>query len=93
MWPPGNVPCRLRVVDDGVCLYRGTVCEPGSGTCFHDADNGGCDDEIPCTVDSCIQGGGCSHTEKLCDDGDLCTVDFCEAETGICTWDSGRMPG
>jgi hypothetical protein len=40
-----------------------------------------CDDENPCTVDSCSPGQGCisSAIEASCDDGDACTLeDWCE---------------
>ncbi len=36
-----------------------------------------CDDENPCTIDSC-QEGGCQYVAVVCDDGSECTVDACD---------------
>jgi len=41
-----------------------------------------CNDNNPCTLDSCLQTGACFH-KPLCDDNNNCTVDTCN--NGVCT--------
>jgi hypothetical protein len=46
-----------------------------------------CDDQKPCTVDSCLPGGTCQHAKAAdnapCEDGNVCTTgDYCLA--GLC---------
>ncbi len=46
-----------------------------------------CDDQKPCTVDSCLPGGTCQHTKAFdnspCEDGNVCTTgDYCLS--GLC---------
>ena len=77
----------------GECLWtkleNGTPCDDGSlctetdwckdGGCIGQSDK--CDDQNPCTIDSCDGIGKCTHSPVSgpCDDGDLCTVDdICE---------------
>jgi hypothetical protein len=38
---------------------------------------GSCDDNNPCTVDTCDPVAGCIYTPTNCDDGNACTVDSC----------------
>ena len=62
--------------DDGnVCSV---VDECQGGVCVGAGSNA-CDDGIPCTVDSCSDDGGCTHTpsSSLCDDGNTCTLNTC----------------
>lgn len=42
-----------------------------------------CDDDIPCTVDSC-DAGRCAHqpVDSMCDDGEGCTDDRCDVDLG-----------
>ena len=65
---PADGPC-----DDGAPCTAGDQCQDGA--CVPGpADT--CDDENPCTDDTCTSGVGCVHapTEALtCDDGDACT--------------------
>jgi hypothetical protein len=79
---------------DGVCV--GTPI-PGCRSCTADTE---CDDQNPCTTDSCVA-GACSSTPaydvaaECCnpfsgavipvDDGNPCTADLCEATTGQVT--------
>ncbi|MFH1109541.1 MAG: cohesin domain-containing protein [Planctomycetota bacterium] len=79
---------------DGVCV--GTPI-PGCGSCTADTE---CDDQNPCTLDSCVA-GACSSTPnydvatKCCnplsgavvtvDDGNPCTFDQCDRATGEVT--------
>jgi hypothetical protein len=53
--------------------------EPVQATC-----ESGCDDGIPCTDDTCIEGKKCTHTpqDERCNDGDPCTLDVCESDLG-----------
>ena len=43
-----------------------------------------CNDNNPCTVDSCDPVAGCVHTPVNCDDGQICTLDSCSPDTGAC---------
>ncbi len=44
---------------------------------------GACDDNNPCTDDTCDLGtGGCVYTPTNCDDGNVCTVDSCSPGGG-----------
>ena len=43
-----------------------------------------CDDNNPCTIDTCDATGQCQHTQKNCDDGNVCTKDTCDTATGNC---------
>lgn len=43
-----------------------------------------CDDNNPCTVDTCGTDGQCVNQLKSCDDGNLCTADSCDTKTGGC---------
>ena len=56
-----------------------------------------CDDEDPCTIDSCSPEEGCLTPTPLCDDGNPCTNDLCnalgecsfQAKTGLVACDDG----
>ena len=83
---------------DGVCGGASDGC---GGTCDGDCDPGmtcvatkcqpvacdiaACDDDDPCTEDTCDPSGACAHApaEGPCDDGDPCTSDDACAE-GLC---------
>lgn len=74
-----GTPCDLGVMTEPCVEYRcrGGECEA----------TGGCDDDNPCTQDSCVvETGTCQHgpvTGGACDDEDPCTIeDACFA--GIC---------
>jgi len=43
---------------------------------------GSCDDNNPCTVDTCDLVAGCIYTPTNCDDGNVCTVDTCSPGGG-----------
>ena len=70
----------VTCVDDDACTgpdaCAETICQAGPEL--------GCDDGNGCTLDTCDQALGCSHTPTPalgCDDGDLCTSsDTCTAE-------------
>src|SRR6185436_2883218 len=49
-----------------------TQCTPGS-----------CDDNNPCTTDTCDPIQGCIYTPISCDDGNACTVDSCTTNAGL----------
>ncbi len=62
---------------DGDACTVGDHCE--AGICVGQLVN--CDDQNPCTTDSCDAAGGCihGHSNEKCDDGDPCTVaDQCD---------------
>ena len=69
--------------DDGDECTSGETCD-SAGACTP-GDPVECDDEDPCTVDSCVAQSGCSHVDAEdgaeCDDGDPCTsADNCQAK-------------
>ncbi len=43
-----------------------------------------CNDQIDCTIDSCMPVQGCKHLalNALCNDDDVCTIDACDPEEG-----------
>jgi hypothetical protein len=69
--------------DDGVaCTYD--QCDEGTGKCINQGQDGGCNDNNPCTKDTC-GAKGCGYTADdggKCDDGNACTADSCSA--GAC---------
>ena len=52
----------------------GGACKAGAGV--------DCNDDNPCTEDSCDPATGCSHTTIDCDDSDACTIDSCDVSAG-----------
>lgn len=89
-------PCRVcdatKSAADWSPAADGTACTDGDPCTENDACSAGkcagaplsCDDDNPCTNDSC-DGSGCHHLAQTgtCDDGDPCTVgDACDA--GMC---------
>jgi len=60
--------------DDGNTCTGADTC--AAGTCQGDATKA-CDDNNPCTADTCDKQKGCAHapTTGTCEDGDLCTSD------------------
>ena len=83
-----NFPLEDEPCDDGeVCTAGDTcllaVCVPGQ------PDE--CDDQNPCTIDSCVFGVGCAHEvtpDVECDDGDVCTGGgVCDGD-GVCVADT-----
>eukprot|EP01128_Nolandella_sp_AFSM9_P008246 TRINITY_DN483_c0_g1_i1.p1 TRINITY_DN483_c0_g1~~TRINITY_DN483_c0_g1_i1.p1 ORF type:complete len:1736 (-),score=312.28 TRINITY_DN483_c0_g1_i1:160-4842(-) len=63
-------------------LCLAPACNPEDGTCvFPEID---CDDDDPCTIDSCSE-GICSNVPKDCNPtNNLCLNTECEADTGRC---------
>src|SRR5262245_30201945 len=76
----------LNVPNDDFCSTSNPCfvakCEPGVG-CIQVPVS--CDDNNPCTIDSCV-GGQCFHSPNtaLCSDGLRCTDDTCDPVTGGC---------
>jgi len=69
-------PFRSPQVDAG----QDDASHPGNdAVCTRNTD---CDDQDPCTIDSC-KNGMCEHTPIDCDDHDLCTTDFCDQGTCV----------
>ncbi len=75
--PDGN-PCQ----PEGICFDGGTC---AAAICVGDIPKV-CDDENPCTEDSCDPDGGCITIPLagLCEDGDSCTMDD-ECIDAVCT--------
>ena len=73
----GDAGCEHEAMSEGECK-DGDTCTVGDhctdGTCVGSPVQ--CDDDNPCTDDSCDGLGGCSfeHNVADCDDGDPCTV-------------------
>ncbi|MSQ82844.1 MAG: hypothetical protein EXR77_08000 [Myxococcales bacterium] len=76
-------------------FYTAAACDDGNACTLGDGCLGGkciglgkmpCDDENPCSADSCDAAKGCTHTPKagaVCNDSDVCTTgDVCEAAIG-----------
>ncbi len=81
--------------DDLNPCTSGEACIPGSGPCPPNVPNckkqlpacvGGkpitCNDEDPCTTDSCDKSKGCVTAPLVCNDNIVCTNDSCDAATG-----------
>ncbi|MFH0901237.1 MAG: kelch repeat-containing protein [Pseudomonadota bacterium] len=68
--------------DDFDSCTRGTVCL--NGMCVG-GQAVGCDDDNPCTNDSCDSSTGCAHAPntETCDDGDPCTIND-KCADGMC---------
>ena len=73
-------------IEDGDVCNGTLVCEKNApedalGICMVDPDSIlACDDEVPCTIDSCDPQDGCLHVpdDTACDDGNICTDDACD---------------
>ena len=77
--PDGALEGKVCSATEDLCTGAG-VCQEGA--CVSQGGETDCDDNNPCTEDSCDLEQGCVHTpwEELtgCDDGDPCTVgDLC----------------
>lgn len=65
--------CELDDNGVGTCKEKAFVCQCMPG------QDGSCDDNNPCTVDTCSDVGACDHTPtQACDDGNVCTADSCD---------------
>lgn len=77
--------CSNLDVCDGAELCVGGACAMGTLL--------SCEDDTPCTADSCdpvlgcthVPVGGCCESEMDCDDADPCTLDTCSEDQGTCT--------
>ena len=90
-----DIPICQTLPGPGLC-EDGDACTTGD-VCFGGACNSGsaldCDDENPCTDDSCDPAVGCVATPNTvpCDDGDACTENTscnagsCEGSPVVCT--------
>lgn len=78
----------------GGCIFPNKTggCDDNSVCTEEDTCTGGlctgtpidCDDDVFCTIDSCIADSGCQHqpSDALCDDMNPCTTDVCIANVG-----------
>ena len=82
----GEAGCEHVALEGGECA-DGNPCTAAdhciAGVCIGDPVL--CDDQNPCTDDSCTETGGCDHLANVadCDDGDPCTVAD-ECGDGLC---------
>ncbi|MFA6547467.1 MAG: hypothetical protein WCT11_00805 [Candidatus Magasanikbacteria bacterium] len=65
--------------DGNLCTF--VTCNGITGTCG--AIDKNCNDNLPCTVDSCAPSKGCVSTPVNCDDNNTLTTDSCNAQ-GAC---------
>ena len=89
---PTTGKCAAANAANGTACDDGNACT-GAGQCFAGnclVGQVSCDDQNPCTTDSCNAGSGCVHTNlgnfppNTCDDGDPCTpISICQ--NGACT--------
>ena len=87
--PPSDDKCEESYCDPdkGSCKTRPIICPPSNNECeevYCDPDKGcktrpiDCDDDDPCTIDTCNpKTGQCEHEPVDCDDDNACTVDTC----------------
>lgn len=68
--------------DSNACT-SGDFCK--SGVCHAGTTTPDCDDQNPCTTDSCDPNVGCAHVQITCSDGNACTTDSCNPNTGACS--------
>lgn len=71
----------------GPCQVSMGACSPADGSCSYPLDETICNDQDPCTIDTCEANGACTHAVapdgSVCSDGDLCSVtDVCSG--GVC---------
>ncbi len=71
-----------KLCDDGDSCTTGDACV--TGKCQGQVQS--CDDNIPCTTDTCDKAKGCVHTgvAAKCNDSNVCTKDACDLAVG-CT--------
>ena len=83
---PATGQCSNPNADDGTACDDGNACSTPdqctAGVCLGSA--AGCNDNDPCTDDSCDDVTGCVSAPTVipCDDGNPCTTDFCTAMVG-----------
>ncbi len=74
---------RFRVRELGVLgLVLGMLATTNLSAAPAACTPGSCDDNDPCTVDTCDPVAGCIYTPNSCDDGNACTVDSCSPLPG-----------
>lgn len=96
----GNPCTEDRCHQDHGCIFikmDGDTCDDGdpcttqsmcrTGVCVGDKRSL-CNDDNPCTLDTCVSGVGCLHVQRrvghVCDDLDACTIgDMCQTD-GAC---------
>lgn len=86
--PCDKGPCMTSTCSNwGTCSYSSKA---GGGTCCKSGMD--CNDNNPCTLDTCGKDGGCEHKNQHgcclkngdCNDGKACTLDACEG--GKCSY-------
>ncbi|HEV8199592.1 MAG TPA: LamG-like jellyroll fold domain-containing protein [Candidatus Polarisedimenticolia bacterium] len=85
----GNDTCAHAAANNGGACNDGSACTSGE-TCSGGVCGGGstvsCDDNNPCTTDTCNAVGGCQHAPVICNDGNACTTDSCNPANGQCVF-------
>ena len=74
VYAPNTTACN-----DGNACTLGDTCS-GTGSCLPGTGTLTCNDQNPCTTDTCVPATGCQYTNNsnACDDGNVCTTsDFC----------------
>ena len=91
----GNICTTDACDEDGGCVFTpndnectdNDICTTDD-TCSDGACLPGppmnCNDEVECTIDSCVPSLGCQHLalDALCNDDNTCTIDACDMEGG-----------
>jgi hypothetical protein len=79
--------CRHEPVFEGKsCTFAGVfgVCQDGVCGAETLCDGVVCEDDDPCTDDTCAWNGMCVFTPVNCSDGNSCTEDSCDPANGTC---------
>jgi len=74
------------VLEGSSCTFEGVsgVCREGLCGAEHLCDGVVCEDDNPCTDDTCAWNGSCVFTAVHCSDGNSCTEDTCDRANGTC---------
>jgi len=97
-----NFYCNISTTNEAICEVSEKDCSSycsnlNCSVCSCDQNLGGCiaqdicNDNNPCTEDTCVGYMKCTHTQvnsSICDDGNLCTVDVCDVSLKECTYSS-----
>ncbi|EFA82368.1 hypothetical protein PPL_04793 [Heterostelium album PN500] len=83
-----SIPCKIAECNkDFGCQYKDKVCGSSDQCTQNKCSNDSCievktdcNDNNPCTADSCDPIVGCTHIKKDCDDNNPCTSDSCGSD-------------
>lgn len=76
------------------CVIRNGECDEENNRCVDVEIEGACDDEDPCTTDTCdLATGSCSYEDVVCADDLFCNgEEMCDPDTGDCVAVSACPP-